>query len=371
MAQLSAEYRIKFNKILVIALIWTLAGIVITVYDYFTIRSQISLGPREDYSFLKSLLINAAAGHTGAILGGSFLVFYVNEKFRSKPYWITLVLVATGVVIIFTVVTILIGLIVSPVQTGRPLSDPLTQLAFKQFVFNQTFFKNLLVWSVIAGFTEFLLHINDKFGQGILWNFIKGYYHKPREETRIFMFVDLASSTSIAEKLDNEKYHHLLNDFYADITDSIVYNKGEIYQYVGDEIVISWKLEAGVSNNHCLKCFFDMRKTITGLREKYMSRYGLVPDFKAGLHYGRVIAGEIGIIKRDITFSGDVLNTTSRIQGKCNEYHVKILSSDELLELLSFNNQYQRIPIGDIELKGKESKVALSTVNSLQSTVDS
>ena len=43
-----------------------------------------------------------------------------------------------------------------------------------------------------------------------------------------------------------------------------------------------------------------MRKTITDLKEKYISKYGFVPDFKAGLHYGKVIAGEIGIIKREI-----------------------------------------------------------------------
>jgi len=105
-----------------------------------------------------------------------------------------------------------------------------------------------------------------------------------------------------------------------------------------------------------------MRRTIVGLKEKYEAKYGLVPDFKAGLHYGKVIAGEIGIIKRDITFSGDVLNTAARIQGKCNEYRVKILSSDELLQRLSYANAYKRIQIGSIELKGKETKVALSTI---------
>jgi len=153
-----------------------------------------------------------------------------------------------------------------------------------------------------------------------------------------------------------------LHDFYADITNPILYNKGEIYQYVGDEVIISWQLPTGRTNNHCLQCYFDMRKTIIDLKEKYTSKYGFVPDFKAGLHFGKVIAGEIGIIKREITFSGDVMNTTSRIQNKCNEYRVKILSSDELLQLLSYNNDYLRIPIGDVELKGKESKIALSTL---------
>jgi adenylate cyclase len=131
---------------------------------------------------------------------------------------------------------------------------------------------------------------------------------------------------------------------------------------VGDEVIISWQLKAGLTNSHCLRCYFDMRKAISDLKLKYTEKYGFIPDFKAGLHYGKVIAGEIGIIKREITFSGDVLNTTSRIQNKCNEYKVKILSSDELLQLLPYSYNYMRIPIGNVELKGKESKVALSTL---------
>ena len=55
-------------------------------------------------------------------------------------------------------------------------------------------------------------------------------------------------------------------------------------------------------------------------------------------------------------------NTAARIQSKCNEYRVKILSSDELLQKLSYANQYKRIQIGDIELRGKETKVPLSTL---------
>jgi adenylate cyclase len=153
-------------------------------------------------------------------------------------------------VIIFTIVSTLMALIISPIQTGKSLTDPITRQAIQQFVFDQAFFKNILAWLIIVGLTQFMLHTADKFGQGALWNFIKGYYHVPREETRIFMMVDLASSTSIAERMDNEKYHNLLSDFYSDITDPIIYNKGEIYQYVGDEIVISWKLEYGIQNNH-------------------------------------------------------------------------------------------------------------------------
>ncbi len=366
MASLSAEYKIKWNKVLVIVVVWMFIGAVITLYDHLAFLSQLSAGTHEDYSLRSSFFLNTGAPLVAGFLGGSFLVFFVNDKLRDKPYWITVLLVAISFVVIIAFIALLISLILAPLTTGRPLADPETQQAFKKFLFDTNHLKNMVVWSVVVALTQLTLQVNDKFGQGVLWNFIQGHYNIPRKETRIFMFVDLISSTNIAEKLGNEKYHRFLRDYYADITNAIIYNKGEIYQYVGDEIVISWKLAAGINNNQCLKCYFDMRKTIIGLKEKYELKYGLVPDFKAGLHYGKVIAGEIGIIKRDITFSGDVLNTTARIQSKCNEYKVKILSSDELLQKLRYEKNYHRISIGDIELKGKEIKVALSTLKMIE-----
>ncbi|MEP7373850.1 MAG: adenylate/guanylate cyclase domain-containing protein [Chitinophagaceae bacterium] len=366
MFSLSAEYKIKWNKVLTIIIVWMIIAVVISIYDHIALHSKLSRGTPADYSFFTNLVFNIISAFIGGILGGGFLVFFVNEKLRSKPYWMTVLFVAISFILIVAFIAALLSLIIAPTITGKPLIDPETRKAFSNSLFNSVHLKNIVIWSIVVALTQLTLQINDKFGQGILWNFIKGRYNIPREETRIFMFVDLISSTTIAEKLGNEKYHLFLRDFYADITNAIIYNKGEIYQYVGDEIVISWKLDAGIANNQCLKCYFDMRKTIMGLKEKYESKYEMSPDFKAGLHYGKVIAGEIGIIKRDITFSGDVLNTASRIQSKCNEYKVKILSSDELLQKLPYENQYKRIQIGDIELKGKETKVPLSTLEIIE-----
>jgi len=51
----------------------------------------------------------------------------------------------------------------------------------------------------------------------LFWKIARGKYYKPKSENRIFMFVDLNSSTTLAEKLGNERYHELLKDFFADI----------------------------------------------------------------------------------------------------------------------------------------------------------
>ena len=137
-------------------------------------------------------------------------------------------------------------------------------------------------------------------------------------------------------------------------------NKGTIYQYVGDEVVVAWNYDEGIENQHCIRCFFDMKLHIQKNREKYLSRYGLVPSFKAGIHCGKVIAGEVGIIKRDITYSGDVLNTTSRILSKCAELNAEMIASSDLLSEIRLVNNYTTKPLGAIKLKGKEREISLS-----------
>lgn len=359
---MNQRLRLKFKKLGIIIIVWLFIAFLITCYDFFTLRSDISAGFSGSYSFGQSLVFNLAAALMGGLMGGSFLVFYVNEKFRDKPYGFTVVAVLLSFVTIIAIITVLMGWIVVTQQTGKSLNDPETKEIYFKFLFNPLHAKNMTVWAPVVAITQIMLQFNTKFGEGNLFNMIRGKYQTPREEQRIFMFTDLNSSTTIAEKLGDEKYHELLKEFFADITNPILDNKGEIYQYVGDEVIVSWKYKDGIQDTNCIDCFFDMKKQIQELSEKYLKEYGLVPGFKAGMHCGRVVAGEVGVIKRDITFSGDVLNTTSRIQGKCKEFGVEIIASDDLLNALHLNGKYNTQFLGSIKLRGKENDVQLSTI---------
>jgi len=221
-----------------------------------------------------------------------------------------------------------------------------------------------LFWFLVVLATLGILLVNDKYGPGVFRDFLLGKYFHPKREERIFMFMDLRSSTTIAEKLGEQRYFNFLKETFQHSTASILDTKGEIYQYVGDEIVISWKMHDGVNNANCLNCFFQIQEALRLKTSYYKETYdGMVPEFKAGLHYGYVVAGEIGVVKRDIVFSGDVLNTASRIQQKCNELGVNILLSNYLLDKLNLQtDNFEPKKIGDMELRGKEQKVMLYTL---------
>lgn len=182
------------------------------------------------------------------------------------------------------------------------------------------------------------------------------------EVVRIFMFLDIKSSTSIAETLGHLKYFELLNDFFKDIAEPIERNGGEIYQYVGDEVVVSWPFNEGINNANCLNCFYDILDTFQDLSQRYLERYNVIPEFKAGLHYGKVSTGVIGTLKKEIIYTGDVLNTASRIEGQCNSYEVKLLLSKDLVDKLPQKEVYASRKLGEINLRGKSSTMTLFTV---------
>ena len=113
---------------------------------------------------------------------------------------------------------------------------------------------------------------------------------------------------------------------------------------------------------NCLYCFFDFKAIIDKNKNVFTEKFGFVPDFKAGVHFGPVTAGEVGVIKRDIVFIGDVLNTTSRIQSSCNSYQVDLLVSENTLALFDNLRPFKAVLIDNIELRGKENKINVFTL---------
>ena len=351
----SRTTQLKLKQLKVIIVSWAIIGFLIAIYDNLILLASSSIDSSQELPFWVSVGVNIGGALTGALLGGSFLVFFVNVKYQDKPYGYTIIAVIISFILIIALIAVILGIILAPSFTTEAILDTMLRMVPRTL-------KSIIIWSLIVAITQLLLQVNSKFGQGAFWNIIRGKYNTPKEEKRIFMFLDLNSSTAIAEQLGDEAYHAFLKDFFADITEPILENEGEVYQYVGDEVVVAWNYEDGKRDFHCLKCFFDMKLLIQKKKEKYMDRYGLIPSFKAGIHCGRVIAGEVGIIKRDITYSGNVLNTTSRILNKCEEFNEEIIASADLLSEIPIIKDYITRPLGPIKLKGKRKEVLLNAL---------
>ena len=205
----------------------------------------------------------------------------------------------------------------------------------------------------------FFRQLDRLLGPGVLVRYILGRYHRPRREARIFMFLDLKSSTALAEELGHEAYYGLVNEFFRDISGPVLDNAGEIYEYVGDEVVLTWKEERGIKDANCIRVFFDIDRVIERKKQRYLDRFGVVPEYKAGLHVGEVMTAEIGDLKKGLVFNGDVLNTGARIQAECARLGRRLLSSADLFERLTLPDGWTAEAMGPATLRGKSEPVEL------------
>lgn len=238
---------------------------------------------------------------------------------------------------------------------------------FKQDIFAEIVFSNTMLYGLIFGLVmSFLFNSYSMFetllGRNFLLKLFTGKYHQPFEEERVFMFLDMKSSTTIAEKIGHKKFLSLLNDFFYDLSEPVLATRGEIYKYVGDEAIVVWKMKYATQKTNPLNCFFKFRDLIAKNSEKYLKHYGIVPEFKAGIHGGTVVTGEMGFIKKEITYLGDVMNTTARIEEACKEFDKSLIVSDEILNKMMPGNDLLIQPLGEIKFRGKAIPVAISSV---------
>jgi len=356
--------RLRAQRVVTIAAGWAIAMFVFSIYEFSLLGTEGSYPNGAPYDYRQTLWLTPLMAFIGGFFIGTFEVFYLEEKLKRKPFGRSLVYRALiHFILLFALVAFGVHMYnLNILGKGFTSSEAISSTL--EFISSIYMFIIIFIWSVALLTVLFVMKISDKYGPGVLKNILLGRYYNSRVEKRIFMFLDLKSSTTIAEKLGHIKYFRLLNDFFSDITNSVLKFEGEIYQYVGDEIVVSWKLPSGSDQAKCIACFFDISRTIADLATNYEAEYGLVPEFKAGFHCGEVTTGEVGVLKKEIIFTGDVLNTTSRIQNKCNEYNTRLIVSADLKDLLPSSDEIKYDDLGSISLRGRESAIQLYTASS-------
>ncbi|MFT3680191.1 MAG: adenylate/guanylate cyclase domain-containing protein [Ferruginibacter sp.] len=209
---------------------------------------------------------------------------------------------------------------------------------------------------------HFILQANKKFGPGILLEYTFGKYFTPKEEERAFMFLDLKSSTRLAETLEHVAYSRMIQDCYAELTVPLIQYRAQVYQYVGDEVVLSWKIDQFFSGASCYGFFYDFNRRLEIKKDHFLQQYGIRPVFKAGLHCGRVTVAEVGEIKTEIAYHGDVLNTASRIQSLCNEFQKELLVSEAFTEYVPATDRRRIGFVSGVTLRGKEAVTKIYTI---------
>jgi adenylate cyclase len=202
----------------------------------------------------------------------------------------------------------------------------------------------------VAVTIQFVLQMNRMIGANVLGYFAAGVYRRPKLEERVFLFLDLEGSTQLAERLGSAKYFELLRCFVDDLTEPVLESEGEIYQYAVT-VVITWPLAVGVRAANCVACFFAIRAAVARHRARYEGEFGVVPQFRGGLHGGTVTGGELGDLRQQIVFVGDILNTAARLEEYAKRSQLDLVVSGALLERLTLPAGVEATRCGELELR--------------------
>jgi adenylate cyclase len=341
--------RYRYTLVVYISFIWPITDLLIMVTrnnpaHYNTIQAIV----------LRTFLVFFLSAGMGYLL-----VFKLKKLLRHYSFGITLLVRTLVLVFAAFFMNFLTETIHTIVITGLPVLDAIEYFYYEAFqgfwLLNKLFF-----WLILFALTLLIIEINEKYAPGVFKDILLGKYVQPKTENRIVMFLDLKDSTPIAEKLGHIQYFKFIRDFIYHISNALNEYGGRIYQYVGDEIVVSWKSD-NKNTKKCLAALIEARKNLQKNSETFRRLYGVIPEFRVGIHCGEVTVGEIGVIKKDLAMSGDTMNTTARIRSACSELNQKFIVSKDFKDNIDLKD-WQSESLGIVELKGKGNGIELFTL---------
>jgi adenylate cyclase len=353
-------------KILFLVVFWVFAVlfyvfIEMAIENYFAEFREVTVPP---YNFKRVALIGVLVTIVGGSVIASFEVLYFNRLLSRKPFGFVLLIKNLFYLLNLFIFISIATIISSSFILKSPLFSAAVMSSYLEFISGPKIWAIMLYWGFAVMVALFTLNISEKLGQGVLLNYLLGKYHKPKEDKRIFMFLDLTSSSSYAEQLGHLKYSRLIQDCFFDLNDVIYQYDLQIYQYVGDEVVLTWGKNKGIRNNNCIKTYFAFEEAIKKRSDYYYSEYGLIPQFKAGVNFGFVTIAEVGQMKKELAYHGDAINTAAHIRSVCGKNSRKLLISADLLSLLpDIDKEYDIEYMGVCELKGKKNVVGIFSID--------
>ncbi|HSI02624.1 MAG TPA: adenylate/guanylate cyclase domain-containing protein [Reyranella sp.] len=216
-----------------------------------------------------------------------------------------------------------------------------------------------IIMSVIGSVAS---EMSGLLGFATLKNLLTGRYVQPQREQRAFLLIDMKDSTGVAERLGPVRFHELLNDFFRDVAEAALECEAEIHKYVGDEAILTWRGGAALADGDCLRCPFLAQELIERRRETYLRRYDAVPQFRAAGHYGEIVAGEIGDVRREIAYVGDTLNVATRLLDAAKALGHDVLVSDDLLKQAALPAGLAADALPTLSMRGRTAPLAIAAL---------
>lgn len=303
--------------------------------------------------------INGAILAPSVVLIFAFFEFGVfNGPIRKRSFHFLLALRISAYFVSITLCVLLVMIISRMFRFDLSFSGVIRSEEFHQYL-QYGDFKSLIAYIFgIVLLSNFVIQMDRKMGQGVLKGFLTGRYSLPKETPAFIMFLKLQHAPDYIKALGDQKFLQFFNEVIFDITNSIIFNKGNISSYDDDEILIIWEPGNGLQDAQAVRTYFEVHEDIDLHKIRYFEKYGAVPRFTGSLHYGDVICGEIGKVKSEIRYSGETMNTAHRIlELACREGTLVV--SEAAYELIQLPPVFEPETLGENEIRGRRDPVTL------------
>lgn len=358
--RMSPAVRRTLRRVVPFGVIWFVLAQVFAISDYAAGGGAVATtdGSTIEVDAGIRLFANLAVAVVGCMVGVVELLF-LNRRLAARSLGTKLVAKTLFYVVFLTGVVVVTFPIAAALEMDTGLADPRVWGRLGAFAISKESLSTAVQLMTSLVVSLFYAEISEHMGPRVLTNFLVGRYHTPKEERRVFLFSDMKSSTAITERLGHARYFEFLRAYYDALANAVVEHEGEVYQYVGDEIVVSWPEAAGLHDAACVRCVLRMKRDLGARAAWFEDQFGVAPNFRAGLQLGDVTTGEVGALKKEIVFTGDVLNQTARILSLCKPLGADILMGDALAARLSSGDGWALRSAGRQVLRGKDRPVEL------------
>lgn len=348
----------KLSVIKVFQIKWFTASIIIwTLCDLYLLTRWLvhSVYVREALAIDKGLTIGlwiAVSILINCIIGVVLVygISYIKEtKFPIAARLLKVLIVFITITALVIAGHVFIISMVEQLSLQNFITNSRKHVVIDTFLPEAIFIKSLMVLIIQLSY-----QIGQKYTPGFFLKMMLGSFSAPRDEERIIMFIDLKDSTPISEELGHQKYFLFIREFIFLISNAALRYDGDIYQYVGDEVIVTWpKLKK--NNLKCINTLIFAQKQLKRRARHFERSFGVVPEFRVGINAGSVTIGEIGVVKKDIAMSGEAMNLTARIRSACSELNQKYIVSQDYFDFTNLQ-EWQGEDLGIISLKGIEKR---------------
>jgi class 3 adenylate cyclase len=177
------------------------------------------------------------------------------------------------------------------------------------------------------------------------------------------LFADVKGSTELAEPIDPEEWHRILDRFFQILSDGVHRFEGTVNQYTGDGIMALFGAPIAHEDHAQRACYAALQLTeeLGSYSRELKRTQGLSFATRIGLNSGEVIVGKIGDdLRMDYTAQGHTVNLAARMEqladpGKAylTEHTAALVSGYfELEDLGAFEITGAKRPVQVHELRG-------------------